>query len=826
MRIDHVAHNRRTQGDFHRALDGQQPRSRLARKARAGTGTQLLNVQNITHFMTLALLATPAAGLPSRPAAAHARGNALLPLAQAAPGDSYQAVPMGDTLGSAGEAVLLGCIARPRHCSRLLAGGALAVGTHTLMYWLGSRTGQAPANTAHDADPVPVAAPLQQSPPTPAPAPDTPATPDPALLRLPADLEADQDPCESLYAHVNQRWATRTVLPDGHAVWDVPAMLLERSLDVQQRLAEQAAVNDAPNDAQRLVGDLWRSGMDHAHVQREGLRPLRAELAAIDALATPAAIAAHVCELTAKGRNPLFNFAVDVDMDDRSQLIAYAYQGGLGLPDSTDYQRADRRPERHAYQAHIARVLRLSGVTADAAEQQAQAVFALERRLAEASSPWAELTSNVASFYRPMTAAEADALTPNFSWSAQFAALGIAPPARFSLASAPFHQAVSTALGDTDPATWRAYLRFHLLDDASPYLSDAFVQAHHDFHVTVLEGPQPLPSREDRVLTAIEKHAGTAMAELYVAGQFPAQSRARIEQMVEHIRAALKRHLAALPWMDAATREVALERADALRPRIGHPDQWPDWSRLHSEACGYLRNLRRVQAFVQRGEIARIGTPVDPSRWRMTAQSVDAYHDVMSNDMAFAAGLLQPPYFDADADDALNYGAIGAIIGHEMAHAFSAEASQFAPDGRLQSWWTDHDRVRYNALVNRITAQFNAFRVDDHAVDGRLTAAENLADLGGLTIALDALQTLSADQPDPMHDGLSREQRFFISWAVLCRRLHTPQRLQQDLETDPHAPGPARADVTPSNLPAFAQAFQCANGTAMVRSDSQRVLFL
>ncbi|WP_282297406.1 M13 family metallopeptidase [Stenotrophomonas sp. PS02289] len=817
MPADSIAHCRRTQGNFARALGGQQPWADHARRQRFGSPPVLLNLRNTSALFAAALLLTPAVRAQPVHAGTAPTGAALLPSAQASSGHDYHAVTTAAELGNA---AAVGCIARPRDCSSLLLGAAVgSVVSGVVGGWIGWRAGLDHAVTPEC---LPGGAGLLQastSPSAPLVSPTVPGF-------SPADLDPEQNPCESLYAHVNQRWANRTSLPDGNTLWDVPAMLQERSLQTQLQIAAQAALADAPGHAQRVVGDLWRSGMDARQVQREGLRPLRAELAAIDALGSPAAIAAHLCELTAKGRNPLFSFSVDVDMDDRSQLIAYAFQGGLGLPDCSDYQRDDRQTERHAYLAHIARVLRLSGIAADEAEQQAQAIFDLERRLAEASLPWAELTSDLTTFYRPVSVADADILTPNFSWTALFDTLGIAPPATFSLASLPFHRAVSAALVDTEASTWRAYLRFHVLDDASPYLSDAFAQAHHDFHVSVLKGPQPLPTREDRVLTAIERFAGTAMAELYVAEAFPAQTRQRIEQMVGQLRDALKQRLQRLPWMDAGTRQLALERADALQPRIGHPEQWPDWSRLHTESCGYLRNLRRAQMFNQRAEIARIGTPVDPSRWRMTAQSVDAYYDVMSNDMAFAAGLLQPPYFDANADDALNYGAIGVAIGHEMAHAFSAEASQFGPDGRLQRWWSPQDLVRYNALVNRISAQVSALGVDGQAVDGRLTSGENLADLGGLAIALDALQAATADQPDPMLDGLSREQRFFISWAVLCRRLHTPAQLQQDLETNPHAPGQVRADLAPSNLPAFAQAFHCPPGAAMARRDSQRVLFL
>ena len=615
-------------------------------------------------------------------------------------------------------------------------------------------------------------------------------------------------------------------LPPDQSRWDMPTMLQERSLALQRRVAEQAANLDMPTHEEKIVADLWRTGMNQRQINADGIAPLRAELAEIDALQTPEAIEAHLHALTAVGLNPVFGFGVDLDMDARDSQIAYAFQGGLGLPDPTYYRDAEHAAVVLAYRTHIAHVLRLAGDAPAEAERQADAVLSLEQRLANASAPWEELNENVINFYHPLTVSEADALTPGFRWSALFQTLGVAQPERFSLATPGFHQAVGRALSYEEPATWRAYLRFHTLDSASPFLGDDFVRAHHAFHAKTLQGQDAMPPRWKQVLAAIERVAGEALSELYVPVALPTETRARVVALIEQIMAALKRRLAVVPWMDPETRATALRKADTFRPRIGHPERWPDWSGLHTESCGYLRNLRAATAFAQRNELARLAAPVDSARWRMTAQTVDAYHDVMNNDIAFSAALLQPPYFDVQADDALNYGALGAVIGHEISHAFSAESSQFGLDGSLQGWWSDGDRQRAAALSARLAAQFDRQHVDGLSLNGQLTANENVADLSGLAIALDALEHATRNQTDPLLHGLTRRQLFFLSWGMLYRELHTPERLRRDLETDVHAFGPPRADVGPANMPAYAEAFQCPPGAPMTRNASERVVYL
>lgn len=819
MPLSSLAHHRRAQGDFARALHGRQPPQDHGRAQRFGRRAPVLTIRNASQLFTTALLlggVLPRAAQASRPAPGTAAHNA----------GHYAPVRTAATVLPQASTAAAGCLARPDYCPQVVAGTLIGATLGTLGgLWTGWHAASRYAPCAEDA-PTPGTAhaeALRAVNTTAAALDDPPA----ALGFKPADLDTTQDPCESLYAYVNNRWANATRLDDGpKSRWHVTQVLQEQSLLQQRTLAEQFALASAPEGAQRVVADLWTSGMDAAHLNADPLRSVRAELAAIDRLDSPEAIAAHLRALTGEGRNPLFGFSVEPDMDNRTTLIAYAHQGGLGLPDPTDYHDVRRDRRRQDYWLHIVRLLQLSGVPEAQAHADATSVFSLEQRLAGASIGQDALASDTRLFYNPLTPAQADALTPHFSWSTLFQSLDLPVPDRFSLGMPNFHQTVSAALADTDPSAWRAYLRFHCLDMSSPYLSDDFARAAHEFQQSLVDLDRPLPPRWKRVLAAIHAFAGEALSEVYADAHFPPDTRRRITHMVDQIRTVLKRRLGTVPWLDAATRATAQARADQLDPLIGHPDHWPDWTGLRTERCGYLANLQRARAIHTRTQLARIGQPADGRLRPLYAHTPSAYFDVMQNDMAFSAALLQPPYFDPAADDALNYGAAGAIIGHEMAHAFTAETSQFAPEGGLRLWWSEQDRNRYAYLSRQLSEQFDRQQVDGLPVNGTLTAHENMADLGGLSLALEALRETTGHQTDPMTDGLSREQRFFISWALIHRRLQTRERLQLELQVDPHALGAPRANVAASNLPAFAEAFQCAVGTPMARMEHDRVVYL
>ena len=639
-----------------------------------------------------------------------------------------------------------------------------------------------------------------------------------------ADLDTSKNACADFTGYANGKWLAANTIPSDRTSWGAFEMLDERSTAVQRQLAEQAAAHANATGVEKIVGDLWATGMDEAKVNAQGIEPIKADLTAIDGLASKEAIVDYLSANATKGRNFLFGFGGEADFKDSSMVMAYASQGGLGLPDPEYYTKAENKEKLQAYQAHIAKVLELSGVAVADAAKQAQDVVAFETRLAKASKTSEELSRDVSLYYNPVTLADADKLTPNFSWTRFFESQGVKAD-KFSLAMPGFHQEVSKMLGDTDPAIWRAYLRFHTVDGASPYLSDAFVNENFNFYAKTLRGQKEIKPRWKRVLDTVEGEAGEALGQMYVKVAFPAESKAKMETLVGNLRTALKSRLENLPWMSAETKQKAIAKWETFTPKIGYPDKWREWAGLATSRDSYIGNVLAAQEFNYKWNLGKIGKPVDKTEWGMPPQMVNAYYNPLQNEIVFPAAILQPPFFDPNASDEMNYGGIGAVIGHEMIHGYDDQGSRFGPTGNMEVWWTDGDAKAFSGLTGKLVNQFNGYTTEGGGkVNGSLTLGENIADLGGLATAYEAMKTATQATPDPKTDGLTRDQRFFLNWATVWRRNFTPEELAVRLKTDPHAPANFRAIGAPSNLPAFASAFQCKAGDAMVRDGDKQVV--
>ena len=639
-----------------------------------------------------------------------------------------------------------------------------------------------------------------------------------------ADLDTNKDACTDFGGYVNDKWLNANEIPADRTSWGAFTILDERSVAVQHQLAEQAAAMKNATGVEKIVGDIWASGMDEAKINSLGITPLKADLAAIDGLQDTAAIADYLRATAAKGENFLFGFGPEADFKNSSMNMAYASQGGLGLPDTTYYTDASKADKLNAYKAHVAKVLELSGVAAADAAKQAEDVVKFETRLAKASKSSVELSRDVSLYYNPVSVADADKLTPNFSWSEFFKSQGLASPEKFSLAMPSFHEEVSKMLGDTDPATWRAYLRFHTVDGASPYLSNDFVQENYAFYGKELNGQKEIKPRWKQVLGTVENNAGDAFGQMYVKVAFSPEAKAKMEQLVKNLAAALKERIQGLTWMSDETKAKAVAKWETFTPKIGYPDKWRDWNGLSTTHDDYLGNVRAANAFNYKWALGKIGQPVDKTEWGMTPQMVNAYYNPLQNEIVFPAAILQPPFFDPNADDALNYGGIGAVIGHEMTHGYDDQGSRFGPTGNFENWWTPADAKGFSALTGKLVNQFDEYKVGDQKVNGSLTLGENIADLGGLATAYDAMQKATAGTEDPKIDGFTRDQRFFFNWATVWRTKYTPENAKVRLATDPHAPAQFRAIGAPSNLPTFAAAFQCKAGSPMVRADNKKVV--
>jgi putative endopeptidase len=644
-----------------------------------------------------------------------------------------------------------------------------------------------------------------------------------------ADLNTDIAACQDFAGMVNSRWLAANPVPADRTTWGSFDALGERSRDVQRQLVEGAATLAKASGTEKLIGDIWATGMDEAAIEAAGLTPIQDDLSSIEALTDGPSVASWLRANFAAGEGFLFGFGPEADFKDSSMNIAYAVQGGLGLPDRDYYSgdREDYQQARDNYLKHIEAVLTLAGATPDLAARQAQAVMAFETRLAKASLSSEELSRDISKYYNPVDISQADAISPNFPWSAFFDAHGIERPAMFSLAQPDFHKEVSSMLADTPVDDWKAYLRFHTIDSASPYLSDAYVQQNFRFYSQQLRGQAEIQPRWKRVLGAVNGTVGEALGQIYVEHAFPPESKAKMEVLVQNLRNALKPRLENLAWMSPETKAKALEKWATFTPKIGYPEKWRDWSGLVTSRESYAGNLLAANAFNYQWNLGKIGKPVDRSEWGMTPQTVNASYNPLANEITFPAAILQPPFFDPNADPALNYGGIGAVIGHEIIHGYDDQGSRFDAKGSFANWWTDADRQGFESRTGKLVEQFDAYEsIEGIHVNGKLTLGENIADLGGLAIAYDALQAALAADPSSNRDidGYTQAQRFFLNWAVVWRRNFKPEELKVRLTTDPHAPANFRAIGAPSNMPLFAEAFGCKPGDPMVREGERQVV--
>jgi putative endopeptidase len=642
---------------------------------------------------------------------------------------------------------------------------------------------------------------------------------------LASDIDASKDACTDFAGHVNGKWLAANDIPGDRTSWGAFEMLDERSTAAQRQLAEQAAAMEGATDVEKLVGDFWATGMDAEKINQQGVAPIQGMLDAIAALDDKDSIADYLRQSAARGQNVLFGFGANADFSDSTMNIAYAMQGGLGLPDKGYYEDADKADKLAAYEAHVAKVLELSGVAAADAANQARDVVAFETRLARVSKSSEDMSRDVKLFYNPVTLADADALTPNFPWTTFFESQGVAAPETFSLAMPDFHREVSTMLADVPADQWQAYLRFHTVDSASPYLSDAFAEEHFNFYNKALRGQKEQKERGKRVLATVEQQVGEALGQMYVKVAFPEESKARMETLVSNLSDALRTRLEGLEWMSAETKAKAMEKWASFTPKVGYPDKWREWAGLSTSRDSYIGNVLAATEFNYRYDLGKIGKPVDRTEWGMSPQTVNAYYNPQQNEIVFPAAILQPPFFDPEASDEMNYGGIGAVIGHEMIHGYDDQGSRFGASGNFENWWTPADAEGFASRTDKLVEQFNAYEaVPGKFVNGKLTLGENIADLGGLAVAYDAMKKATAGTPDPETDGMTRDQRFFANWATVWRRNFTPDELNVRLTTDPHAPANFRAIGAPSNLPAFAAAYGCQAGDPMVRSGDAQVV--
>ncbi|MFC5742044.1 M13 family metallopeptidase [Dyella tabacisoli] len=647
-----------------------------------------------------------------------------------------------------------------------------------------------------------------------------------------SELDSNIAACQDFNGFVNAKWVAANPIPEDRSGWGAYDALAESSLNTQHDIVDTANKNADRAQAgsiEQKIGWLYRSGMNEDAINKAGFDPIKPKLDAIGKLKSAADVIDYIDRSFSEGDQPLFNFGANPDYQDAKMQIGYASQGGLGLPTKDYYSDPAYADIRVAYVAYIAKSFQLTGVPADEAKTQADQVMKFETQLAAASLSLVE-ERDTKNQYHYVTVKEADKVTPHFSWQKFFSAQDLTISNGFSLTQPKFFAQIDNMLVGTPVAQWQAYLRFHAIDGAANDLSENFQNAKFAFYGQALSGQPQQKLRWKRMLGTVNGDMGEALGQLYVAKMFTPEAKRRAEELVDNVRNALKARIENLDWMSDQTKAKAIAKWDTFLPKIGYPDKWRDWSGLEIKPDDYYANVKAAAKFNYRYDIGHIGKPTDRKEWSMTPQTVNAYYSSSDNTINFPAAILQPPFFDATADDAINYGGIGAVIGHEASHGFDDEGSQFDGEGNNKNWWSKDDLAKFNARTDKLVLQFNEYapikdKPDTH-VNGKLTLGENIADLGGLNVAYDALQTaLKKSSKDPAQkiDGYTEDQRFFFNWARIYRSSMREKKALLYVNTNVHAPPAMRVIGAPSNMEAFAAAFQCKPGDTMVRSPDKQV---
>jgi len=642
----------------------------------------------------------------------------------------------------------------------------------------------------------------------------------------PANLDRSVSACTDFYQFANGGWVKRNPIPAAYSRWGSFDQLQEANQSNLLTILRDAAASGNPQASAdlRKLGTYYSTCMDSVGAERAGIQPIKSELDRINAIRNRAQLEAEIARLHYRGVPLLLGFGAQQDFKNSTSVIAGITQGGLTLPDRDYYLNTEKRyvDIRTNYVDHITRMLQLIGQTPAQAAADAQKVMSIETALAKPAMTRVQMRDPNANYHR-MTAAELAQLAPGFAWPAFFTAEGRSDITTINVQNPEFLKAADAMLTSVPLDDWKAYLRWHLLDAAASGLNSAIVNEDFRFASTLSGAKEMLP-RDKRCTRATDQGLRDALGQAYVAQYFTPEAKARALEMVRNLESVFRDRLQTLGWMTDTTKAQAQSKLAAFTNKIGYPDKWRDYSTLTIKPGHFLDNVAAVREYERRRTLARIGQPLDRTEWGMTPPTVNAYYNPSMNEIVFPAGIMQPPFFDPKADDAVNYGGMGAVIGHEMTHGFDDQGSQFDAQGNLRNWWGASDLSKFKTGTGLVASQFDSYTVlDSLHVNGKLTLGENLADLGGLSVSYAALEKALAEKGrPPLIDGFTPEQRFFLAWAQIWRQNITPEAQRVRINTDPHSPGQWRTNGPLSNMPQFAAAFGCKPGDAMVRPDSVR----
>jgi len=645
------------------------------------------------------------------------------------------------------------------------------------------------------------------------------------------NMDTSVKPQDDFYLYANGGWLKGNPVPPEYSRWGSFDELTEKNNDALHKIADKAAnthVDAKTAPEVQKVGDYYASGMDEKTIGAERIRPLEEELKRIDAIKNRADVLKAVAHLHTTGVGAFFEFGSGQDEKDSTREIAQAAQGGLGLPDRDYYTKTDEdsKKKRAAYVEHVTKMLTLLGEPASKATGDAKKIMAFETSLAKASRTRVELRDPQKN-YNKMSQADLQKLTPDWNWADYFVAINLAEPGDINVGQPEFFKAANAAFTSTSIEDWKTYLRWHLINAAAEDLSDDFVNEDFTFKEGVLRGTKQIKPRWKRVVASTDEGLGDALGKLYVADYFPPEAKARALEMINNLKAALADRIKTLDWMDEPTKQEALKKLAAMNVKIGYPDKWRDYSLLKIDRGPYVLNTMRAANFEVNRELKKIGKPVDRTEWGMTPPTVNAYYNANMNEIVFPAGILQPPFFEPKADDAVNYGGMGAVIGHEMTHGFDDQGRQFDASGNLRDWWSPESAAKFKDRSQAVVQQYSEYEpIPGVHINGEMTQGENIADIGGVKLAYAALQKALEKNPQAREqkiDGLTPEQRFFLGWAQVWRANQREQDLRLRLNTDPHSPTRYRCNGPISNMSEFAKAFNLPADCPMVRPPDKRV---
>ena len=637
-------------------------------------------------------------------------------------------------------------------------------------------------------------------------------------------VDGDARPQDDLFGHVNGRWLAEYQIPADRATDGAFRTLYDRAEEQIRDLITEAAQAHAPDGTdQQRIGDLYASFMDEQTIRERGLAPLLEELALVDAADSPQALARLLGELQRTGVGGGTGVYVDTDSKDSTRYLLHMTQSGIGLPDESYYRDEQHAEILAAYPRHIAAMFAL--VYGGDHSDSASAIVALETKLAAAH--WDVVKRRDADLtYNLRTLAEVAAEAPGFDWAGWLAALGTTPTE--VVVRQPDYLTSFAALWEGESLeSWKAWLRWRLIHARASLLTDELVAEDFAFYGRLLSGTEQIRDRWKRGVSVVESLMGDALGRLYVERYFPPQAKARMDELVANLREAYRVSINTLEWMTPQTREKALAKLDKFTPKIGYPAKWRDYSSLVIARDDLYGNYRRGYTLEYDRDLAKLGGPVDRDEWFMTPQTVNAYYNPGMNEIVFPAAILQPPFFDAEADDAANYGGIGAVIGHEIGHGFDDQGAKYDGDGNLVDWWTDEDRTEFGSRTTALIEQYETFTPrglePSHHVNGAFTVGENIGDLGGLSIALLAYRLSLGDKPAPVIDGLTGEQRVFFGWAQVWRTKAREAEAIRRLAIDPHSPPEFRCNGVVRNMDAFYEAFDVSENDELYLEPERRV---